>query len=435
MLGDKEMYSTNAVCLRHKCVNPIFPAFRIAGQNVLEQQESFNWACVEDWKNTKRISRFCSAALDYEFSVRTGAQPADMLVEADHKASLAYVSHLNGIGIDAWDYKEPWTDTTPDCIKAVWKMACYTYFPKCNNLDNSKYLRPCHTACTSYIQACGIQCCDEGVKCVFSEDQEQKDGSVVTMMGYVNHMAPSVLCTGMFSGAATRTLGCPQWVLILLLLCASMMFQGWDRYGGYVYPSKESDIKLPQHENAYWRMQPDYTIDQSVKAPDSTAPATINSCTTPGILTADVCSGNGICHPWNPDDLAHPLLMCKCKDGWAGMECNHKRYSQAIAWNLSLFLGYLGFDQYYLGFPVYATGKLMSLGGLGTLWLYDIVYIGSGEIYAVNFRVTNDLPHWAYVIASISVFTTIGFVIFIRNVHHSVRERRRLAAQGKLFTQ
>jgi len=427
-----ESYSTNAACLRHKCVNPIFPAFRMSGKNVMEEQESFTFACVDNWKSTRRISRFCTGALDYEFSVRTGAEPAAVLVEADQKASLAYISHLNGVGIDAWDYQEPWAENTPECVKAIWKLSCYTYFPKCNNLDNSKYLRPCHTACENYIQACGVQCCDEGVKCVFSHDERQKDDSKVTTSGYVNHVAPSLLCTGMFSGAASHG-SCPQWVLILLLLCASMMFQGWDRYGGYVIPAPDTELKLPERGEAYWRTQPDYTIDQSVKQPDGTSQG-VNSCTTPGVRTVDVCSGNGLCYPFNPDDLAHPLLLCKCNKGWAGMECNHKRLSQVIAWNLSLFFGWLGVDQFYLGYPLYGTLKLMTLGGFGTLWLYDIAFIGSGEIYAANFRVANDMPHWVYVIASISAFTTIGFAIFVRSLYHTVRLRRRLASQGKFPT-
>ena len=29
--------------------------------------------------------------------------------------------------------QEPWRAGTPDCIQSVWKMVCWTYFPRCAN--------------------------------------------------------------------------------------------------------------------------------------------------------------------------------------------------------------------------------------------------------------------------------------------------------------
>ncbi|MDR8018046.1 TM2 domain-containing protein [Nesterenkonia aerolata] len=50
------------------------------------------------------------------------------------------------------------------------------------------------------------------------------------------------------------------------------------------------------------------------------------------------------------------------------------------AWLLSLFLGLLGADRFYLGRPGSAVVKLVSLGGLGAWVLIDLFLLLSGTL-------------------------------------------------------
>lgn len=145
----------------------------------MEEQESRGWACVDKWQDVRQASRFCQNAIDYPFAVPQGGKTADQLVDADHKASLAFVSHLNGMGRDAWDHQEPWIDGTPACVQSVWRLVCYTYFPKCNVNNAFTYMRPCRSACEDYVSSCRIECCDEGVQCVFTHSQVLEDAGMV----------------------------------------------------------------------------------------------------------------------------------------------------------------------------------------------------------------------------------------------------------------
>jgi len=44
---------------------------------------------------------------------------------------------------------------------------------------------------------------------------------------------------------------------------------------------------------------------------------------------------------------------------------------------LSIFLGYLGIDRFYIGRTRSAVVKLITLGALGVWWLSDIILIAS----------------------------------------------------------
>eukprot|EP00392_Amoebophrya_sp_AT5.2_P011600 g11679.t1 len=140
------------------------------------------------------------------------------------------------------------------------------------------------------------------------------------------------------------------------------------------------------------------------------------------------CSGRGVCKPFNPDNIQNPTSFCDCDRDYADPECRTKRKSQILAYVLSLFLGFLGFDKFYLGFPVTGATKLISLGGFGFWWVADIVHIGaSPALYASDYRVAANLPHWAFVVSSVSFFAILGFLIAGCVTASQMRHRRRAA--------
>ncbi len=54
--------------------------------------------------------------------------------------------------------------------------------------------------------------------------------------------------------------------------------------------------------------------------------------------------------------------------------------SQATAFLLSYFLGWLGIDRFYLGYIGYGVLKLLTCGGCGIWWLIDLILIGGGSM-------------------------------------------------------
>jgi TM2 domain-containing membrane protein YozV len=57
-----------------------------------------------------------------------------------------------------------------------------------------------------------------------------------------------------------------------------------------------------------------------------------------------------------------------------------RQKSWVAALVLSILLGHLGIDRFYLGYPFKGLLKLVSLGGFGVWWIYDIVVIAVGEL-------------------------------------------------------
>ena len=55
----------------------------------------------------------------------------------------------------------------------------------------------------------------------------------------------------------------------------------------------------------------------------------------------------------------------------------YKQRSWTIAFLLSLFLGFLGADRFYIGRYTSAVLKMLSLGGVGVWWLSDLILIAS----------------------------------------------------------
>jgi len=197
------IYTTNAVCLERHCINPIIPGLMHFSTNVLSANQNRSWKCVEADSQMWKLAGFCDRVVAaYDFAVPVPAQglrlQEDLVVEQSQKAVTAYVAHLAGMGYDFWDHRKPWEED--ECIQSVWRMACYTHFPRCNQISGGTYLRPCASSCETYIRACKVQCCDEAVKCVYDHKTDYGNGWVETNEGYANHQGPSPLCTG----AATR---------------------------------------------------------------------------------------------------------------------------------------------------------------------------------------------------------------------------------------
>jgi len=55
----------------------------------------------------------------------------------------------------------------------------------------------------------------------------------------------------------------------------------------------------------------------------------------------------------------------------------HKERSWYVALFLSIFLGYLGIDRFYIGRTRSAIVKMCTLGALGSWWLSDIILIAA----------------------------------------------------------
>jgi len=487
-------YTQNMMCRQNHCVNPLFPAFMDRGADVMSAQEKRAWECVEN-PLVANLTSFCGRVIRYyPFSIPSpdpseGSTEVESIIKREEAAATkAYVMHLAGLGYDYWDFQKPW-DGNP-CVKQVWEMSCYTYFPRCNDIDNAKYLRPCMSQCENYLAACNVECCDEGVQCVFQEDLTLADGTTLKQSGYVDHVAPSPMCTGSWS-AANRRHGVSLYVGLLLLLAAwrgglhdllqlpqfltsqlAQQFQGQKRpaagarllllgllalasstlmgcdvpkISGYLAGGGGSGMKIPGHNVPFWRQADDYSVTYAYTHP-VTKQLGFDSCSDPTVSYLHVCGGNGHCAPWEPATSTEEnpgVFFCKCNQDWADPECRTQRKSQFRAFLLSLLFGYTGADLAYLGFPWYAGYKMLwSLTSLAVLkimpgkigllmffwyWVYDVVRIGSGSIYAADFRVANDLPQWSFVNITFCFYAMLGFMTAMAPAFRDIRKRRRLA--------
>lgn len=181
-----------------------------------------------------------------------------------------------------------------------------------------------------------------------------------------------------------------------------------------------------RHQEGNWEMAPNYLGEYAFLEPGKGVHEVLNSCTQNVSATLQ-CNGRGYCKTfsWNPLVATKPLAFCMCDPEWAGPECSVMRKSQASAFYYSLFLGYLGADYFYLGFPLWGIAKLFTLGGCGFWWLTDIIRIGAGPVYAYNFRTAHDLSHRVALTIMFTLVMVVGFAISVEG-YLMQRKKKRL---------
>lgn len=443
----KELYTTNAICRRKFCVNPIFP-----GLEDLHRLDKAKWVCATLQKTAPSMS-FCRGALNYNPALPApsdgGASLAQLVKKQEQAAITMYAYHLSGMGMEYWDHTRPDLEDD-DCVKSIWRMTCYTYFPKsavgCKEGQESAYLRPCQSSCFNYIRACGVECCDESVQCVFEHTKQLSSKESVKTSGYAAHDGPSSMCTG----GAKKGQGVSFWLLVACILFSTFQMGDAASFDGVSFSASLArswtvlktlcvgiilacafilqgcDADVPSHVVGNWRGESDYLISFEFIPPEGSAKdAKLNSCSFAHLAQTLQCSGRGICKAWDVDNLANPISFCECDRDWADPECRTPRRSSLTAYLLSLFFGYVGADLFYLGFPILGAAKLATLGGLGLWWVIDIIRIGSAPVYAHDFRCAADLPHWAFVLSSTTFALLLGFVaVGIATLRHRRRKRK-----------
>jgi TM2 domain-containing membrane protein YozV len=190
------------------------------------------------------------------------------------------------------------------------------------------------------------------------------------------------------------------------------------------------------HSVGAWEAQESY-LDQYKLSIDTNVSSPLNTCAQTGMSSYLQCNGHGTCQAWDfsaPTTSVAPLMFCQCDEEWADPNCGTPRKSQIVAFVLSVFGGFLGLDQLYLGFFLpWGLFKLLTLGGMGLWWIFDIVRIGSSAVYtASDFKVARNLPHVAFVLTVLTVFPILAFVLSALSVkrHQNQKAREVLLLQA-----
>lgn len=442
----RESYSQNPICRQNHCINPLFP-----GLHDLPRLEQLTWQCTK--QDSKQYMTFCKDAVLYEPALpspnSTGAALNLLIKAQDDAASTMFFYHMSGMGYEAFENQEPHLSADP-CVKATWQMVCYTYFPRaaagCATGEPVPYKRPCKSGCLDYLQSCQVECCDESPQCVFDHSVELGNGQSFLQTGYVDRLAPSAECTGLQLQSSSTKMAVPL-RLILTLLGLQLAFLGGSSSTASARKPEVSkpmskmllavvvgvmalclqgcEGEIPRHDIGNWRGKPDYLVSYEYVQPGGSAQqATLNSCGQDLKLAAtQQCSGRGYCRAWNKQD-GNSISFCSCDSGWADPECRTPRKSQTKAFLLALLGGPLGLDYFYLGFPLWGLAKLLTLGGFGSWWLADIVRTGSGAVYAQDYRVAPDLPHWIFVVSVTGLFLFIGFLVSFESYFRFRKKKR-----------
>lgn len=437
-------FSTNAICRQYNCINPVFP-----GVEDLRLLEAAKLQCQPS-HDAKQHMQFCKNAVFYDVALPSPSKSSNattlqsVVLRQDNAAATAYYYHLAGMNVEAWEHQHPDQNNDP-CTQAVWRMVCHTYFPRaeagCNPGEATKHLRPCKNVCASYVQACNVECCDESVQCVFSKKVALVNGKAMSISGYHDELGPSAKCTG----AASRK-SAPGVLAFLVAGLAFFQFllPGRQSFRAGVAHVPRQSMRLPwargtkfamclvlfavctmlqgcmgqifSHPTPSWEQKRSYW-ERFQFIPEG-APAkqkVYNSCDL-DLPKPDQCSGNGECRSWRADLKAtvsgKTTKFCRCFRDWADPECRTKRKSQMVAFLLSVFLGPLGADHFYLNNFYSGFAKLATLGGCGVWWVWDIIRIGSAPVYANEYRLAYDLPHWFYVMFTVGLFSFLGYLFF-----------------------
>lgn len=171
---------------------------------------------------------------------------------------------------------------------------------------------------------------------------------------------------------------------------------------------------IPKHTLGNWREKESYLVKYEYIAPgQDSSTAQLNSCSVKDLATSLQCNGHGTCEKWYEGAEGAPdIRFCNCDSRWADPECRTQRKSQLTAFVLSVFLGPFGADQFYLGFRRQGVLKLLTLGGAGIWYLYDLVRIGSAPVLTANkFELIGDLHHAAFVLTLIVLMGILGFAL------------------------
>merc|ERR1719181_1222086 len=147
----EDEYTSNAVCRQNYCVNPVFP-----GLDDLPRLETIQWQC-QTHSASADYMEFCRHAVNYDPAVpspNSSSIALNKLIKSqDDAAATMFFYHLSGMGYEPWDHKDPANDDD-HCVQSVWKMVCYTYFPRaeagCQSGQVSSYRRPCKSSCQNY---------------------------------------------------------------------------------------------------------------------------------------------------------------------------------------------------------------------------------------------------------------------------------------------
>lgn len=190
-----ETYSTNAICRKNHCINPVFPALQ--DLSLLEEK---SWQCVSHG-NMSQFLNFCQGAVNYNVALtslaNTTSKSVKAAVQAQEKSAVtAYFYHLSAMKMEPWEHRSP-KSSSDSCVQSVWKMTCLTHFPRaassCGHGEDTDYARPCKQVCENYVSSCDVKCCDESTRCVFDTEVDLVSGKTVTQRGYVEPLQKS--CT------------------------------------------------------------------------------------------------------------------------------------------------------------------------------------------------------------------------------------------------